>query len=114
MRNVTIPLWQPDEAPVFIEVPALKLHSPCHLESVVSLQPRANISDGSGYSINYVETMKALATAVLLPKMELMNFDGNALKYFLLMSSFENKVEKSTQDFITRLQLPVHMIEKGY
>ena len=55
--------------------------------------------------ILYLETMKQLATATLLPKSELMTFDGNPLKFSLFMRSFENNVEKSTSDSSKKLQL---------
>ena len=34
-----------------------------------------------------------------------MSFDGNPLNYFLFMKTFENRVEKSNEDDILRLQL---------
>ena len=55
----------------------------------------------------YLDTMKKLTIAALLPKSELSVFDGNPLKYFLFIRSFENNVEKDTCDFSRRLQLLV-------
>ena len=45
-------------------------------------------------------TMKNLAAATLLPKPELIHFDGNPLRYFIFMKSFENKVEKDTKTLV--------------
>ena len=53
----------------------------------------------------YIDTVKKLTIAALLPKSELCMFDGNPLKYFLFIRSFENNVEKDTCDFSRRLQL---------
>ena len=55
----------------------------------------------------YLDAMKKLTIAALLPKSELSVFDGNPLKYFLFIRSFENNVEKDTCDFSRRLQLLV-------
>ena len=55
----------------------------------------------------YLDTVKKLAVAALLPKSELPPFDGNPLKYFTFIRSFENNVEKDTDDFSHRLQLLV-------
>ena len=41
----------------------------------------------------YSDTVKKLAVAALLPKFELTPFDGNPLKYFIFICSFENNVE---------------------
>ena len=49
--------------------------------------------------------MKNLAAATMLPKPELIQFDGNPLRYFIFMKSFENNVEKDTTDPGRRLQL---------
>ena len=40
-----------------------------------------------------------------LPKVELIQFDGNPLNYFLFIASFENSVHKYTDDSSGRLQL---------
>ena len=40
-----------------------------------------------------------------LPKAEIMSFDGNPLNYYLFMKTFENSVEKCTEDDCLRLQL---------
>ena len=53
----------------------------------------------------YLEVMKNLAVASLLPKSELAVFDGNSLRYFTFLKSFENNVEKDTLDASRRLQL---------
>ena len=105
MSNANVHLWQPDETPIHNVVPTLKVDDPCSSEEVADPPPRAGSRAGSDDGISYLKAMKSLATAALLPKAELMNFDGNPLKYFLFMSSFENNVEKSTQDFSKRLQL---------
>ena len=106
VTNANIHLWQPDETPIHNVVPTLKVVDPCYSEEdVANPPPRAGSRAGSDDGISYLEAMKSLATAALLPKAELMNFDGNPLNYFLFMSSFENNVEKSTQDFSKRLQL---------
>ena len=55
----------------------------------------------------YLDTVKKLAVAALLPKSELTPFDGNPLKYFTFIRSFENNVEKDTDDFSRHLQLLV-------
>ena len=55
--------------------------------------------------VEYLETMQNLAVATMLPKSELIVFDGNPLKYFIFMRTFENNVEKETDDFSRRLQL---------
>ena len=105
MSNANVHLWQPDETPIHNVVPTLKVDDPCSSEEVADPPPRAGSRAGSDDGISYLKAMKSLATAALLPKAELMNFDGNPLNYFLFMSSFENNVEKSTQDFSKRLQL---------
>ena len=53
----------------------------------------------------YMKTMKKLAVASLLPKSELVTFDGNPLRYHIFMKSFETNVEKDTDDYSRRLQL---------
>ena len=55
--------------------------------------------------IEYLETMRKLATATLLPKSELMTFDGDPLKYFSFIKSFENNVDKDVCDSSRQLQL---------
>ena len=40
-----------------------------------------------------------------LPKAEIMSLDGNPLNYYLFMKTFENTVEKCTEDDSLRLQL---------
>ena len=40
-----------------------------------------------------------------LPKAEIMSFDGSPLNYYLFMKTFENSVEKCTEDYSLRLQL---------
>ena len=52
-----------------------------------------------------LDAIKRLATHFALPKSELMSFDGDPLKYFLFMRSFENSAEKDTDDSSRRLQL---------
>ena len=52
-----------------------------------------------------LDAIKRLATHFAPPKSELMSFDGDPLKYFLFMRSFENSVEKDTDDKSRRLQL---------
>ena len=52
-----------------------------------------------------LDAIKRLATHFTLPKSELMSFDCDPLKYFLFMRSFENSVEKDTNDKSRRLQL---------
>ena len=52
-----------------------------------------------------LDAIKSLATHFALPKPELMSFDGDSLKYFLFMRSFEDSVEKDTDDKSRRLQL---------
>ena len=53
----------------------------------------------------YLDAMKNLAVASLLPKSELTAFDGNSLRYFTFLKGFENNVEKDTLDASRRLQL---------
>ena len=52
-----------------------------------------------------MKTMKKLAVASLLPKSELVTFDGNPLRYYIFMKSFETNVEKDTDDYSRWLQL---------
>ena len=40
-----------------------------------------------------------------LPKADIMSFDGNPLNYYLFKKTFENTVEKCTEDDSLRLQL---------
>ena len=76
---------------------------------LVSGRKKANESfnTSSDEGTVYLEAMKSLATAASLPRAELMYFDGNPLNYFLFVNSFENNVEKNTQDFSKRLQLVI-------
>ena len=60
-------------------------------------------SDDGG--ADFLQTMKKLAVAAMLPKSELTVFDGNPLKYFIFIRTFENNVEKDTDDYSRRLQL---------
>ena len=53
----------------------------------------------------HLETMRKLATATLLPKSELMKFDGDPLKYFAFIKSFDNNVEKDICDSSRQLHL---------
>ena len=48
--------------------------------------------------VEYMKTMKKLAVVSLLPKSELVTFDGNPLRYYIFMKSFETNVEKDTDD----------------
>ena len=64
-------------------------------------------SVSSEYGNAYLTTMKKLADASMLPKSELIQFDGNPLRYYIFMKSFENQVEKDTDDNNRRLQLLV-------
>ena len=52
-----------------------------------------------------LEAIKRLATHFALCQSELMSFDGDPPKYFLFMRSFENSIEKHTDDKSRRLQL---------
>lgn len=62
-------------------------------------------SEGSESGVDYLRSMRNLATAALLPRSELTVFDGNPLNYFLFVRSFENNVEMGTNDHGKRLQL---------
>ena len=62
-------------------------------------------SVSSVYGNEYLATMKKLADASMLPKSELIHFDGNPLRYYIFMKTFENQVEKDTDDDGRRLQL---------
>ena len=62
-------------------------------------------SVSSVYGNEYLATMKKLADASMLPKSELIHFDGNPLRYYIFMKSFENQVEQDTDDNGRRLQL---------
>ena len=64
-------------------------------------------SSAADTGVQYLEVMKNLAVATLLPKSEMISFDGNPLKYFTFLRSFETNVEKDTNDFSRRLQLLV-------
>ena len=52
-----------------------------------------------------LDAIKRLAIHFALPKSELMSFDGDPLKYFLFMRSFENSIEKDADDKSRRMQL---------
>ena len=62
-------------------------------------------SVSSEYGNDYLATMKKLAELSMLPKPELIHFDGNPLRYYIFMKNFENQVEKDTDDNGRRLQL---------
>ena len=79
VKNAKILSWQPDETSIPNEIPVLKINDLCHLEEVANPLPRASSRAESDDAISYLEAMKSLATAALLPKAELMNFDGNPL-----------------------------------
>ena len=53
----------------------------------------------------YLKTMHKRATATLLPKFELIIFDGNPLRYFSIIKSFENNVENNICDSSRQLQV---------
>ena len=73
-----------------------------------SVQSQAGSSSCSpDAGVEYLEVMKNLAVATLLPKSEMISFDGNPLKYFTFLRSFETNVEKDTSDFSRQLQLLV-------
>ena len=75
-------------------------------EPVAMLAPQSlpsHESDDGG--ADFLQTMKKLAVAAMLPKSELTVFDGNPLKYFIFIRTFENNVEKDTDDYSRRLQL---------
>ncbi len=55
--------------------------------------------------VEYLRSMKKLATATLLPRTELRSFDGNPLNYYLFVRSCESNVEMGTDDYGKRLQL---------
>ena len=55
----------------------------------------------------HLDDFKKLSVAALLPKSALTPFDGNPLKYFTFIHSFENNVEKDTDNFSRRLQVLV-------
>ena len=103
--DINAPTWQPSGNPVFKESDALEVKNQRQQKEVAKVHSKNGSLSGTDEGINYLEAMKALATAALLPRAELMHFDGNPLNYFLFMTSFENNVEKSTQDFSKRLQL---------
>lgn len=75
------------------------------LEPVRMSVPRRSSHRSEDAGVEYLETMKKLAAATMLPKSELTVFDGNPLKYFIFMRTFENNVEKDTDDYSRRLQL---------
>ena len=77
MTHANIHLWQPDETPIHNVVPTLKVDDLCFSEEVADPPPRAGRRAGFDDGISYLEAMKLLATAALLPKAELMNFYGN-------------------------------------
>ena len=64
----------------------------------------------SVYGNGYLATMKKLADASMLPKSKLIHLDGNPLQYYIFMKSFENQVEKDTDDNGRRLQLYLYSI----
>ena len=62
-------------------------------------------SNAEDSGVMYLEAMRKLATATLLPRSELMVVDGNPIQYSLFIRSFENNVEIGTSGFSKRLQL---------
>ena len=62
-------------------------------------------SNAEDSGVMYLEAMRKLATATLLPRSELMVVDGNPIQYSLFIRSFENYVEIGTSGFSKRLQL---------
>ncbi len=112
---------QPPPAPSLIQHPPLNPsadpwnHGPMDApqqsrEPTDPPQPNRNFVEESYSRTNaigeeYLDTMKKLTVAALLPKSELNVFDGNPLKYFLFIRSFENNIENDTCDCSRRLQL---------
>ena len=67
-------------------------------------------SDSSATYVEYRKTMKNLAAASLLPKFELVTFDGNPLRYYIFVKSFETNIEKDTDDYSRQLQLLINFV----
>ena len=99
--------------PADISVPQIQQSVTCISQEApqcydMNVPPEDNISmqeEINDPGIEYLETMRKLATATLLPKSELMKFDGDPLKYFSFIKSFENNVEKDICDSSRQLQL---------
>ena len=78
-------------------------------------QRSSGVHDARGPQSTGVEMLEAINKMQLqveqqiktqkLPKTEIMSFDGNPLNYYLFMKTFENSVEKCTEDDSMRLQL---------
>ena len=101
MLNVSAPPWQQQT----MREPLQQVMKTEPVRMSASHHSSSHESDDTG--VEYLETMKKLAVATMLPKSELTVFDGNPLKYFIFMRTFENNVEKDTDDFSRRLQLLV-------
>ena len=91
--------------------PPISVFNPsCHCAQETQNSKKQN-SGQSGDGMLYLDTMKQLATATLLPKSELVIFDGNPLNFSLFMCSFENNVEKCTSNFSKMLLLLIQVFE---
>ena len=91
--------------------PPISVFNPSSHRAQETQNSKKQSRDQSGDGMLYLDTMKQLATASLLPKSELMIFDGNPLKFSLFMCSFENNVEKCTSNFSKMLQLLIQVCE---
>ena len=99
MLNASAPPWQQQT----MREPLQQVMKTEPVRMSASHHSSSHESDDAG--VEYLETMKKLAVATMLPKSELTIFDGNPLKYYIFMRTFENNVEKDTDDFSRRLQL---------
>eukprot|EP00795_Rhopilema_esculentum_P008763 gene8763-biopygen9751 len=81
--DINAPTWQPSGNPVFKESDALEVKNQRQQKEVAKVHSKNGSLSGTDEGINYLEAMKALATAALLPRAELMHFDerfGDAYK----------------------------------
>ena len=67
---------------------------------------RTNVQDNSGMlhvMKDGQQKQQQLLDAIQLPHVELMKFDGDPMKYYMFIRSFENSVDKDTIDYNSRL-----------
>ena len=104
-------------------LPHAPVPQPYHLDSAENLgkhsfefshadvieRPSRHATDESQHVLQSIQVVQQQVERQLmahrLPKADLLTFDGNPLNYFLFIRSFENNVEKCTDDQSQRLQL---------
>ena len=65
-------------------------------------QSHSNRSEPDKGGEEFLEMMKRLAIDSLLPRSKMAVFGGNPLRFFVFIRSFENNVEKDTNDFLRK------------